>query len=189
MNERDVVYEASKALKEGKVLLCPSDTIWGISADATNEKAVQKIIDLKGRDQSKSFIVLLHSDRLLNQCYKDIPEIVWDLVDYADQPLTVVLNDGRYVAPNAINANGSLGFRMVKSGSCFEILKAFNKPIISTSANFSNQPSPKSFEEIDKTLINLMGYTYPKQMAKGMSGKASKIISISRNGEVKILRK
>lgn len=189
MNEKNAIYEASNALKAGKVLLCPSDTIWGLSADATNEEAVQKIIDLKGRDQSKSFIVLLNSDRLLNQCYKDLPEVVWDLVDYADQPLTVVLNDGRYVASNALNQNGSLGFRMIKSGSCFEILKAFNKPIVSTSANFSNEPTPLVFEDIDNTLKSKVDYIFPQGLAKGMSGKASKIISISPNDEVKILRK
>lgn len=189
MNEKDAIKEAKDQLAAGNVLLFPSDTIWGLSADATNPEAVEKVIDLKGRSEDKSFIVLIHSDRLLYQCIKEIPEVVWELFDLASSPLTIVLNTGQFVAPNVINKDGSLGIRMVKSGSSFELLKAYNKPIISTSPNFSGEPTPRSFEEIDPKLKEQVDYIYPQQLAKGLRTQPSKIIAVGTDGEVKILRK
>jgi len=189
MNEREAVLEAKSQLKEGNIILYPSDTIWGLSADATNAEAVEKIIDLKGRSEEKSFIVLINSDRMLYQCFRDIPEIVWELFDLSNDPLTIVLKNGQFVAPNVINKDGSLGVRMVKSGSCFDLLNAFNKPIISTSPNFSAQPTPNSFDKIDPKIKEAVDFIYPQTFAKDLKMKPSKIISVGIDGEVKILRK
>lgn len=189
MTKIDAIQEAVQNLKSGNIILCPTDTIYGISCDATNEEAVQKIIDLKGRDQSKSFIILVNSDRMVNQCFKDIPEVVWDMIDLNDQPLTIVMDDGRYVANNVLNQDGSLGMRYVKSGAIHEILKKHNKPIVSTSPNFSGEPTPMTHEEINPEILASLDYVFPNIVEDEMSGKPSKIIQVKSNGEVKILRK
>ena len=190
MKEKEAIEEAVEQLKRGSTMLFPADTIWGISADATNPEAVQKVIDLKGRTAEKSFIVLINSDRMLYNCFRKIPEIVWELMDLADKPLTIVLQGGQFVAPNVLNQDGSLGVRMLKEGSsCYELVKRFNKPIISTSPNFTGQPTPFTFEEIDPKLKEAVDYVFPNQFAKGLQKTASKIIAVGPEGEVKILRK
>lgn len=176
-------------LKNGKIILFPSDTIWGLSCDATNIEAVEKLIQLKGRSEDKSFIVLVNSDRMINQCLQDFPEVVWDMIDLADKPLTLVLDGGRYVAPKVINKDGSLGLRKVKSGPIFDLITKFNKPIVSTSPNFSGAPTPLSFNEIDEELKQKVSYTFPYMQAQTNSMSPSKIVRIKSNGQVNILRK
>ncbi|MEX2379670.1 MAG: Sua5/YciO/YrdC/YwlC family protein, partial [Vicingaceae bacterium] len=165
------------------------DSIYGISCDATNEEAVQKIIDLKGRSADKSFIVLINSDRMINQCFKDIPEVVWDMIDFSESPLTIVMEGGQYVAPKVLNPDGSLGMRSIKSGSINDILRRFNKPIVSTSPNFSGESTPMNFNEINEGIKSAVDFVFPDFLDDKMSGQPSKIIRIKPNGEVKILRK
>tara|TARA_B100000965_G_scaffold355574_1_gene333004 strand:+ start:59 stop:628 length:570 start_codon:yes stop_codon:yes gene_type:complete len=189
MNQNEAITKAVEHLKNGDVILSPTDTIYGLSCDASNEKAVEKIKQIKGRDEGKSFIVLINSDRMMNQCFKDIPGVVWDMVDLSDSPLTIVMDEGRFVAPNVLNADGSLGVRMVKKGAINQILQKFGKPIVSTSPNLSGEPSPLEFQLIDKAISNQVDFTFPYSSDIEMSGKPSKIIRIAQNGEVKILRK
>jgi len=189
MNEKEAIVEASQQLKNGAVILCPTDTIWGLSCDATNEEAVQKIIQLKNRPTEKGFIVLVNSDRMINQCVRDLPEVVWDLIDLAEKPLSIVLEGGQYIAKNALHKSGTIAIRMVKSGICFDLLRRFNKPIISTSPNISGEPTPYSFADIQDGIINQVDYIFPKNLVPVPSTILSKIISIRPNGEVKVLRK
>jgi|SRR5690554_767856 len=189
MRKNDAINLAVQNLKEGKLILCPTDSIYGISCDATNEAAVQKIIELKGRPEEKSFIVLVNSDRMLNQCFNEIPAIVWDLVDFSDQPLTIVMDKGIYIAPNVCNKDGSLGMRYIKEGAINDIIHRLNKPIISTSANISGEKNPLHFGEISNEIINAVDYVFPTEFAGKMSGRPSKVIRIAMNSEVQILRK
>jgi L-threonylcarbamoyladenylate synthase len=189
MSNSKAVEQAVDHLKKGDVILCPTDTIYGLSCDATNEEAVNKIIDLKGRTADKSFIVLVNNDRMVNQCFKEIPSVVWDMIDLSDSPLTIVMDEGRTVAPNVLNPDGSLGMRMVKEGAAFDILQKFRKPIVSTSPNISGEPTPMEFDLIDEKISSGADYIFPNQGELKMSGKPSKIIRIRENGEVNILRK
>lgn len=189
MKQKNAIDTAVEHLRNGGVILSPSDTIYGLSCDATNTEAVERIMKIKGRGQGKSFIVLVHNDRLLNQCFKEIPGVVWDMVDLTDSPLTIVLEDGRFVAKNVLNTDGSLGFRRVKNGAAFELLKKFGKPIVSTSPNLSGQPTPMEFSSIDDRIKEKVDFVFPNSKSLEMSGKPSKIIRIANNGEVKILRK
>lgn len=189
MRKNYAINSAVDFLKEGKLILCPTDSVYGISCDATNKDAVQKILDLKGRTAEKGFIILLNSDRMVNQCFREIPAVAWDLMDFSNEPLTIVMEDGKFVAPNVLNSDGSLGMRYIKEGSINEIIKKFNKPIISTSANFSGEKSPLKFEEISEGIIEKVDYVFPQEFADKMSGQPSKVIRIKNNGEVKILRK
>ena len=189
MNEKEAIEKAVLELQSKNVILCPSDTIYGLSCDATSEEAVEKIIQLKNRPSTKSFIVLVNSTRMINQCIKDMPEVAWDLIDLAEKPLTLVLEGTNYVAKNARNEDGTIGIRMVKSGSCFELLKRFNKPIISTSPNVSGEPTPESFEKIAKEIKENVSYVFPNKMATGLSSSPSRIVKLNADGEVLILRK
>ena len=189
MKDNEPFREAASHLAEGKVILCPTDTIWGLSCDATNSEAVNKIYSIKGRSLEKSFIVLVNSYRMINQLFSSIPDIAWDLFDQAQEALTLILDNASYVAPSVINKDGSLAVRFVKSGECNKILTAFGKPIVSTSPNFSGQPSPGSFREIDEGILDQVDYTYPIHQNSGDAKKPSKIIKLSPKGEVYIIRK
>lgn len=189
MTKSEATQEAVEHLKNGEVILCPTDTIYGLSCDATNAAAVQKIIDIKGRSTEKSFIILVNADRMVNQCFKDIPEVVWDMIDLSDSPLTLVMEGGQYVAPNVLNKDGSLGMRSIKEGSINDILRKFNKPIVSTSPNISGEPTPMQFEAIDDSIKSQVDFIFPNFADEKMSGKPSKILRIRPNGEVNILRK
>lgn len=189
MEIKDAISEAVEHLHNGGIILFPSDTIWGLSCDATNTEAVDRLIQLKGRAQHKSFIVLVNSDRMINQCIKDTPEVAWDMIDYTTTPLTLVLDGGQFIAPNAINQDGSLGIRKVQQGAINSLLSQFRKPIISTSANFSGKPSALTFQEIDPELKKLVDYIFPLEQKSKTKSQASKIVRIRSNGEVEILRK
>jgi L-threonylcarbamoyladenylate synthase len=189
MTKSEAIQEAVEQLKKGNLILCPTDSIYGISCDATNEVAVQKLIELKGRSSEKSFIVLINSDRMVNQCFKDTPEVVWDMIDLSEKPLTVVMEGGQYVAKSVLNQDGSLGMRSVKSGSIHEILRKFNRPIVSTSPNISGQSTPMTLNEIDESIKSAVDFVFPEFSDEKMSGMPSKIIRIRPNGEVNILRK
>lgn len=189
MNEKEIVDEAIKVLKSGGILLYPTDTIWGLTCDATNAEAVGKLAKLKGRAEHQSFIVLVNNDRLLNQCIGDIPSVAWDMIDMAASPLTLVLDKGQYVADNVINKDGSLGIRKVKSGPIEKLIYRFGKPLVSTSANFTGDVSPKNFQGIHPQLKSKVDFIYPDSSISQQTTKASKIVRIKSNGEVEILRK
>lgn len=189
MNEQEALEITIEHLKKGNIVLFPSDTVWGLSCDATNSEAVDRLIQLKKRGKEKSFIVLVNSDRMVNQCIGDIPSVAWDMMDFTEKPLTLVLDRGQYVAGNAINEDGSLGIRMVKSGVVKELIRKFNRPIISTSANFSGSPAPKQFAQIEENLKNEVDFIYPLDQNKPVGNNPSKIVRIRVNGEVEILRK
>src|SRR5690554_1871079 len=116
MRKNYAINLAVDFLKKGKLILCPTDSVYGISCDATNEAAVQRVLDLKYRSSKKGFIILVNSDRMVNQCFKEIPAVAWDLMDLSDVPLTIVMEEGRFVAPNVLNVDGSLGMRYIKEG-------------------------------------------------------------------------
>ena len=189
MEKREVINEAINHLNKGEVILCPTDSIWGLSCDATNEDAVKKILALKKRDDKKGFTILLNSDAMVNNCMKDVPGVVWDLIDLSTEPLSIVIDHGMYVAKNAMHENGSISFRYINHGFCNDLLTKFRKPIVSTSANLSGEETPIVYQKINPEIRNNVAYSIPEKIATDMSGKPSKIIKIKENGEVIILRK
>lgn len=189
MKRKEAIEKCIEALKNGRSIICPTDSLWGLSCDACNEDAINELAEIKQRDKTKSYIVLVHSDAQINNCVKDIPGVAWDMIDYATSPLSLVLDQGQYVAKNALHPSGSIAIRKIKSGFCYELLKKYGKPIVSTSANFSGQPSALSFSDIDSEIIEKVSFSVPESCVEKMSGKASKIVKIAANGEVTILRK
>ena len=183
------IAKSLEILKEGGVILYPTDTIWGLGCDATNELAVEKIFALKGRDSGKSMIILLDSDHKLPSYVSDVPEIAYDLIEYAENPLTIIYSKGKNLAKNALAADGSIGIRIVRHEFCKKLIERFRKPIISTSANFSGDPSPTNFRDIPESLIKSVDYVVNLDQDKTNQGKASTIMKLDAGGQFTFIRR
>jgi len=178
---------ALKTLKKGGLLLYPTDTVWGIGCDATNYEAVQKIFELKKREDSKTMICLVDSIQMLNQYIEEIPETAYPILKYANTPTTIIYDRPLHISENLIAQDNTLAIRMVQTGFCSELLKRFKKPIVSTSANISGNPTPKVFQEIENDILKGVDYVVTLERDK-KPAKPSSIIKLSTNGEVKIIR-
>lgn len=175
-------------LNSGGLILYPTDTIWGLGCDATNSTAIQNIYDLKGRVNNKALITLVSSEYMLEKTVKNMPDIAWDLIEQSVRPLTIIYDEVSSISANALAENGSCGIRLVKNGFCHELINRFGKPIISTSANVSGTESPRKFSEIDNSILNGVNYVVNFGQNDTTHNKASNIIKLSNNGEVKIIR-
>ena len=177
-----------KHLKRGEIILYPTDTVWGLGCDATNSEAVNRINELKKRNDSKSLICLVSDFKMLQQYVEDVPEVAYDILKYSDKPTTIIYEKPIRVAENIIAPDNTLGIRVVRNPFLNKLLKKFKKPIVSTSANFSDQPTPSKFEEIDPNLIKLVDYISKAPDISKLK-KSSTIIKISNDSSVKIIRK
>lgn len=184
---QEEVDKAVEVLKKGGIICYPSDTIWGLGCDAENAKAVQRIQGLKGRD--KPLIILIHDISQLYDYVQKVPDLAWDLVEFAEKPLTVVYPGGRRVAPEVLGSEGTIGIRLLKPGTfCYKMLRKYGKAVISTSANFSGQPSPCSFREIDTDLLSKVDYivNFERNTRKETP---STVVKLELDGGIKFLRK
>lgn len=187
--DREDLNQALETLKNGGLILYPTDTIWGIGCDATNPEAVEKVYTLKGRDQSKSLIMLLHNDNQLASYVNDIPEVAYDLIEYSEKPLTIVFSNAKNLAKNAMAEDGSMGIRVVKHAFCEQLLQRFRKPIISTSANLSGEPSPKSFNDISAAILAGVDYVVAHEQDLEGEGISSTVMKLDASGKFVFLRK
>ncbi|WP_207765227.1 L-threonylcarbamoyladenylate synthase [Solitalea longa] len=181
------IEKSLEVLKSGGILLYPTDTIWGLGCDATNPEAVEKIIQIKKRE-GKSFIVLLENLNDLFRYVKEVPDVAYELIELSEKPLTVVFDGGKGLAPNVLNADGSVGIRVVKHPFCEQLIRKFRKPIVSTSANISGNPSAMSFDEISEEIKQGVDYVVDFERSK-KSAAPSSIIKLGNGGLIKILRK
>jgi len=184
----DEVNKAYEIIKEGGIILYPTDTVWGIGCDATNPEAVAKIYQLKKRVESQNMIVLMNGDRMMHNVFADIPEVAWQIIELSENPTTLILDKPKNVAANLIAADNTLGIRIVKEPFCFKLLERMKKPLVSTSANISGQPAPKSFKEISTEIIKGVDYVVNLQPEK-MGEKPLTIIKLGLDSQVKIIRK
>ncbi|WP_396157091.1 L-threonylcarbamoyladenylate synthase [Flavobacterium sp.] len=181
------VHKAFEVVQNGGVILYPTDTVWGIGCDATNVEAVKKIYALKQREESKSMIVLMNSEKMMYTVFKEIPEVAWQILDLSENPTTLILDNPRNVAANLIGTDNSLGVRIVKEPFCFKLMERMKRPLVSTSANISGMFSPKSFKEISPEIIKGVDYVVNLHHEK-ICEKPSTIIKLSLDSEVKIIR-
>jgi L-threonylcarbamoyladenylate synthase len=186
---REEVEKAYNALIEGKTILYPTDTVWGIGCDATNEAAIKRIFEIKERQESKSLIVLVSDETMLNRYLKDVPAIAWDLIDTTDTPLTIVYPEGKHLSSQVIAEDGSVAIRIVKDEFCIALIRKLKKPIISTSANKSGEAAPKKYAEISESIKKAVDYEVDLPNYRNSINKPSTIIKLSMNGEFQILRK
>ena len=186
---KDEVNKALEVIQAGGIILYPTDTIWGLGCDATNQSAVEKIIKLKGRAENKSMIVLLDTENKLESYVSDIPEIAYDLIEYAENPLTIVFSGAKNLAPNVINEDKSVGIRVVKHPFCQQLIQRFRKPIVSTSANISGQSSPKNFSEISDEILNGVDYVVDFEQDDMTEKKPSTIMKLEESGRFSFIRR
>ena len=182
------VHNAFEVIKNGGIILYPTDTVWGIGCDATNEEAVKKIYALKQREETKSMIVLLNGERMMYNVFKEIPEVAWQILDYAEKPTTLILDKPKNVAKNLIAEDNSLAVRMVKEPFCYKLMERMKKPLVSTSANISGMFTPKSFKEISPEIIKGVDYVVNLHHDK-ICDKPSTIIKLTLDSQVKVIRK
>jgi len=184
----DDVMNALRVLRAGGVILYPTDTVWGLGCDATSTLAVRKIFDIKQRDDSKSLIILVNSVSMLERYVADPPEVALQMAEWSQKPLTIVYDRGRSLAEGVASADGSVGVRICSDPFCDELITAFRKPIVSTSANISGTDAPALFDEISQEVINAADYVCLYKQYDRSRSSASSVIKVSANGAVKILR-
>jgi len=176
-----------QTLKEGGLILYPTDTVWGIGCDATNPEAVKKIFELKKRNDSKALICLVADDRMLKKYVKKVSEVAFEILDLADNPITIIYDDAQNLSNNLIAEDGTIAIRIPNDDFCFQLLRKFNGAIVSTSANISGEQTPKSFKEISPEVLKGVDYVVNLYREK-ICSKPSSIIKLSNNGVVKIIR-
>jgi L-threonylcarbamoyladenylate synthase len=186
MNE--IIFEASEVIKNGGIILYPTDTVWGIGCDATNENAIKKIYDLKQRTETKSMIILVNGDKMMHQTFNEVPSVAWDILEFSEKPTTLILDNPKNISKSIVAEDNSVGVRIVKEPFCFKLLERMKVPLVSTSANISGQPTPKSFKDIDPEIIKNVDYVVNLYQDK-ICDKPSTIIKITLDAQVKILRK
>ena len=165
----DPIYQALEVLRRGGVILYPTDTVWGIGCDATNEQAVARIYDLKQSVNKKSMLVLLDQIDKVSLYIQKVPEVAWQLYEVADKPLT-------------------LRIRIPDHEFCNKLIHKLNRPLVSTSANISGKPSPMSFSEIAKEIVDGVDLVIDRAWEGRPTGKASSIVKVGVNGEIEIIR-
>lgn len=185
---KEDISSALKVLKQGGVILYPTDTIWGIGCDATNEKAVRRIYQIKNREDSKSMLVLIDAPGRLYQYVNRIPDIAWDIIEASESPVTIIYPDVKNIAINLIAEDHSAGIRIVKDLFCEQLIQRLKKPIVSTSANISGELPPQFFSEISSKIKESVDYTVQYRQDDITPRKPSGIIKLGIKGEVKVIR-
>lgn len=180
--------EAIEQLRKGGIILYPTDTIWGLGCDATNETACQRIQELKGRPEQKSFILLVDGFPMLERYIPEFHEVCYDLVDLADKPLTIIYPNAKDLAPSVLAEDGSVGIRVTRDPICLQLIRGIRKPLVSTSANLSGKPHPRSFSEMDPAIRSGVDSIVLERTNEQMT-TPSQIIKIGLGGEVTIIRK
>lgn len=179
--------KALEILKSGGTILYPTDTIWGIGCDATNPEAVQKIFEIKKRDPQKSMIILVESEKRL-QDLVEVPEMAWEIIDLSEKPVTLVYDAPKGLPKEILAEDGSIGIRLVKDEYCKKLIQKLNKPLVSTSANFSGEKSPMKFSDINPEIISVVDFAIEENRDKISEYSGSSVIRIWKDNRIKILR-
>ena len=184
---RKEIHEALKALQEGKTILYPTDTVWGIGCDATNELAVKRIFSIKKRSESKSMIILVDSLEMLQSIISNIPDNIITILKNTKTPTTYIFNNPKRIANSVIASDNTVAIRIVDDFFCKQLIHQFRKPIVSTSANISGNKTPANYNEIDPSIKKQVDYIVKIKQNNSMK-KPSKIIRITKN-TINIIRK
>lgn len=188
MNEQNPTIEQAKAaLKAGETILYPTDTIWGIGCDATNEAACQKILDIKSRSTDKSFVLLVDGFQMIEKHIPEFAEVCYELADLAEKPLTIIYPDAQKLAPCVIAQDGSVGIRITKDPTCLQLIRSLKAPIVSTSANLSGENFPTCFDEIHPTIKERVACIVTERVTEKCI-TPSQIIKIDKDSSIKIIR-
>jgi len=185
---KDEVNKALEVVRKGGVILYPTDTIWGIGCDATNEAAVRRVFEIKRRADSKAMISLVDNPNRLARYVRDIPDVAWDMMELAMTPLTIIYDDVMGLAPGMIAEDGSAAFRVTKEEFSHELCFRLQKPLVSTSANISGEQTARTFKEISDEIKNAVDYVVHYSQQGKEKHQPSRIVKIGKNCEVKVIR-
>ncbi|MBQ8152932.1 MAG: threonylcarbamoyl-AMP synthase [Prevotella sp.] len=193
MTREEDIRNAVEVLRKGGVILYPTDTVWGIGCDATNEEAVKRVYEIKQRDDSKALICLVDSDARLQRYVRNVPEVAWQLIDSLKEsdsrPTTLILDGAINLAPNLIAEDGSIGMRITQEPFSKELCYRFQKALVSTSANISGEPAAQNYCDIDPRIVEAVDYVCWSRRQEHKPHQPSSIIRLKENGEVTIIRK
>ena len=184
---KEEIQKCIKVLNDGGIILYPTDTLWGIGCDATNEEAVKRVYKFKQREDSKNMIVLVANDGMLEKYVKEVPELTWDIIDIAEKPTTIIYENGKNLAKNVLAENGSIAIRLIKEGFAHQLAYNFRKPIVSTSANISETPTPLSFDEVSNEIKEHVDFIVDSKFDTG-NKQPSSILKLGIKGDVEIIR-
>jgi len=182
------VARALAVLRRGGIILYPTDTVWGIGADATNEAAVAKIYALKRREDRKGMLILTDRIDNVSKYAQRVPEVAWQLLEVADKPLTLILPDARGVAPNLVPEEGTIGIRVADHPFCKKLIYKLNRPLVSTSANLAGAPAPTTVSEISRQIRGGVDYAVSPAVEGHPTRQPSAIVQLGTGGEIKIIR-
>ncbi|WP_417360889.1 L-threonylcarbamoyladenylate synthase [Galbibacter sp.] len=182
------IQQTIDILIKGGLILYPTDTVWGIGCDATNEAAVKKVFELKRRQDNKALICLVSDLRMLQRYVYEIPEAAYDVIEFSTKPTTIIYDQPINLAKNLVAEDNTVGIRVASDEFCQKLIRKFKRPLVSTSANISGSPTPKSFREIGSEILKGVDYVVNLQLEKTNS-QPSSIIKIGNDAVVKIIRK
>ena len=174
-------------LKNGGTILYPTDTIWGIGCEATNTEAIQKIYDIKKRDANKSMIILVESEKRL-QDLVDVPAMAWEIIDLSEKPVTIIYESPKGLPKELLAEDGSIGIRLVKDDFCKKLISKLNTPLVSTSANLSGDKSPMKYSDISKEIVEAVDFVVEENRERVSQFSGSSIIKIWNDGRIKVIR-
>lgn len=186
MNIHDDIKSSLEIIQSGGVILYPTDTVWGLGCDPSNEVAIQRILKIKQSQDQKSMLVLVDSESRLNNYVPEIPDAAWDLMEFSVKPTTVIYSGAKNVSATLLAEDGSLGVRVVQDDFCQKLLQRFKRAIVSTSANISGSPTPRTFSEISEEIKSQVDFVVEHGREK--RGSSSTIIKLGPSGQVKIIR-
>ena len=200
MKPEEILNNALQTLRDGGTILYPTDTVWGLGCDATNPAAVARIFEIKQREDSKSLVLLASDLDMVAKYVKEIPSIAVDLVEVNDAPMTIIYpgavagsasaaGDRWHLAWNAVAADGSVGIRIPLMEWCKQLVYKLGRPIVSTSANISGEPTPQRFSDIPQAIKDAVDFVVPPSVDVASTGKASQILKVGLKGEIEIIRK
>ena len=189
MKLEDDIKKAVEVMRKGGVILYPTDTVWGIGCDATNAEAVARVYEIKHREDSKAMICLVDSDNRLQRYVRNVPDVAWQLFDYAEDPTTIILDGAINLASNLIAEDGSIAMRITREEFSKQLCYRFQKPIVSTSANISGEPTAQNYCDINQEIIDAVDYVCWTRRQEHKPHKPSSIIRLREDGQVEIIRK
>ena len=197
MKPEDILAEALRVVREGCTILYPTDTVWGLGCDATNAAAVARIFEIKQRADSKSLVLLASDLDMVAKYVKEIPSIAVDLVEVNDAPMTIIYpgaicsetGDKWHLAASCVAADGTVGIRIPLAPWCQQLVFKLGRPLVSTSANISGEPTPQRFSDIPQEIKDAVDFVVPPSVDTASTGRASQILKVGLRGEIEIIRK
>jgi L-threonylcarbamoyladenylate synthase len=184
----DEIKKTVEVLRSGGVILYPTDTVWGLGCDATNEQAVKRIFEIKKRADAKAMLVLIDNPGKLQSYVDEVPDIAWDLIEITEKPLTIIYPEARNLAPNLIAEDKSVGIRVTSEDFSKKLCAQFRKPIVSTSANVSGEPTPANFSQISDEIKSAVDFVVNFRQDELSQPKPSSIIKLGKGNVFQLIR-